>query len=84
MKSDCWEIRQFCRKLILRIQDVRINVAIANMIEGPSGAEGLARELYGSNAMSAQCAAYLMLEIMEGAVQPQATEYMSQLLIHHR
>jgi len=48
--------------------------------EWPEGLEKAARERLGPNAMSAELAAQLMLAIVSGAIEPQATPYMRALL----
>jgi hypothetical protein len=55
-----------------------------NSGQTPNGAEYLAREIYGSNMMNPVCSAYLMLGIIKGAIQPQAKQYMKEVLFHRR
>jgi len=50
----------------------------------PVGAEKLAREKFGMNRMQPKLSASLMLEIVKGALEPGATEYMRSLLRHDR
>lgn len=50
----------------------------------PVGAEQLARETLGGNLMQPKLAASLMLEIVKGAIEPGATDYMRGLLRHDR
>lgn len=49
-----------------------------------TGAELLGLNNRGGNRMQPKCAASLMLEIIKGAIEPQATSYMRGLLTHAR
>jgi sterol desaturase/sphingolipid hydroxylase (fatty acid hydroxylase superfamily) len=51
-----------------------------NSGEEPTGLEALARQQLGRNAMSPDLAARLMLAVHSGAIEPQATRYMRDLL----
>ena len=55
-----------------------------NSGEAPTGFEQRALEVHGRNAMSADLAAALMLGIVSGRVEPQATSYMRSLLARKR
>ena len=51
-----------------------------NSGEEPAGLEALGRERLGRNLMTTDLAAALMLAVVDGAVEPQATAYMRSLL----
>lgn len=55
-----------------------------NSGSSPNGAEQLAINYRGGNRMQPKCSASLMLEIIKGAIQPQATSYMRGLLASER
>lgn len=55
-----------------------------NSGSSPSGAEQVAMDYRGGNRMQPKCAASLMLEIIESAIEPQANSYMRELLQHDR
>jgi protein phosphatase methylesterase 1 len=55
-----------------------------NSGEWPTGAEKVAREVFGMNRMQPRLSASLMLEIAHGALEPQARDYMLELLAHDR
>lgn len=55
-----------------------------NSGEWPRGAEKVARDLFGMNKMQPRLSASLMLEIAKGALEPQARDYMLELLEHDR
>ncbi|MCX7626006.1 MAG: fibronectin type III domain-containing protein [Candidatus Sumerlaeaceae bacterium] len=55
-----------------------------NSGSSPSGAEQVAIDYRGGNRMQPKCAASLMLEIIEGAIEPGANAYMRELLTHER
>lgn len=50
----------------------------------PTGAELLAKDYRGGNLMQPKCSASLMLEIIKGAIEPDANAYMRELLTHDR
>jgi len=56
----------------------------SNSGESPNGAEKLAVDFRNGNRMQPKCAASLMLEIVKGAIEPGATEYMRALLRRER
>jgi sterol desaturase/sphingolipid hydroxylase (fatty acid hydroxylase superfamily) len=51
-----------------------------NSGEEPTGLEAVGRERLGRNAMTTDLAAALMLAVVDGAIEPQATAYMRSLL----
>jgi protein phosphatase methylesterase 1 len=55
-----------------------------NSGSSPSGAEQLAMDYRGGNRMQPKCSASLMLEIIKGAIEPDANSYMRTLLTHDR
>ncbi|MGC8840782.1 MAG: serine hydrolase [Candidatus Sumerlaeaceae bacterium] len=55
-----------------------------NSGSSPRGAEQVAIDYRGGNRMQPKCAASLMLEIIEGAIEPGANSYMRELLTHDR
>lgn len=55
-----------------------------NSGEWPTGAEKVAREVFGMNKMQPRLSASLMLEIAKGKLEPQAHAYMLELLEHDR
>jgi protein phosphatase methylesterase 1 len=65
---------------LLRGQRLFTKTYPTNSGEEPEGLERLAWERLGRNAMSADAAADLMLAVVSGAIEPQATAYMRRLL----
>jgi sterol desaturase/sphingolipid hydroxylase (fatty acid hydroxylase superfamily) len=65
---------------LLRGQRLFTKTYPTNSGEEPEGLERLAWERLGRNAMSADASADLMLAVMSGAIEPQATGYMRSLL----
>jgi len=65
---------------LLRGQRLLTKTYPSNSGEEPAGLERLAWERLGRNAMSANAAAALMLAVVTGALEPQATGYMRSLL----
>lgn len=55
-----------------------------NSSESPAGAEKVARSIRGANRMQPKCSASLMLEIIEGKIEPEALPYMREILTHDR
>ncbi|MCX7963192.1 MAG: serine hydrolase [Candidatus Sumerlaea chitinivorans] len=55
-----------------------------NSGEWPRGAEKVARDVFGKNLMQPRLSASLMLEIVKGAIEPGARDYMMELLNHDR
>ncbi|MGB9692100.1 MAG: serine hydrolase, partial [Candidatus Sumerlaeaceae bacterium] len=55
-----------------------------NSGEWPRGAEKVARDVFGMNKMQPRLSASLMLEIAKGALEPDARDYMLELLEHDR
>ncbi len=55
-----------------------------NSGEWPTGAEKVAREVFGMNKMQPRLSASLMLEIAKGKLEPHAQAYMLELLEHDR
>jgi len=68
---------------LLRGQRLLTKTYPTNSGEQPEGLERLAWERLGRNAMSADAAADLMLAVVSGTIEPQATEYMRSLLRRH-
>jgi protein phosphatase methylesterase 1 len=56
----------------------------SNSGPSPVGAEKTSREHRGMNQMQPKLSASLMLEIIKGAIEPEANEYMRNLLRHNR
>jgi len=65
---------------LLRRQRLLTKTYPTNSGEQPAGLERLAWERLGRNAMSADASAALMLAVVSGAIEPQATAYMRALL----
>jgi len=65
---------------LLRGQRLLTKTYPTNSGEEPEGLERLAWERLGRNAMSADAAADLMLAVVSGTIEPQATAYMRGLL----
>jgi hypothetical protein len=65
---------------LLRGQRLFTKTYPTNSGEEPEGLERLAWERLGRNAMTADAAADLMLAVVSGAIEPQATDYMRSLL----
>ena len=51
-----------------------------NSGDSPTGAEQLAQDYRGGNRMQPKCSASLMLEVIKGAIEPDANAYMRELL----
>lgn len=51
-----------------------------NSGSSPSGAELLAKDYRGGNLMQPKCSASLMLEVIKGAIEPDANAYMREML----
>jgi protein phosphatase methylesterase 1 len=56
----------------------------SNSGEWPTGAEKVARDVFGMNKMQPRLSASLMLELVKGAFEPEARDYMLELLEHDR
>ncbi len=56
----------------------------SNSGSSPTGAESVAINYRGGNRMQPRASASLMLEIVKGAIEPDATAYMRELLCHDR
>jgi Beta-lactamase enzyme family len=56
----------------------------SNSGDSPTGAEALARETEGMNRMSPNLIAELMLEVARAAIEPEANDYMRELLRRDR
>jgi sterol desaturase/sphingolipid hydroxylase (fatty acid hydroxylase superfamily) len=65
---------------LLRGQRLLTKTYPTNSGEEPEGLERVAWERLGRNAMSADAAADLMLAVVSGAIEPQATDYLRSLL----
>jgi sterol desaturase/sphingolipid hydroxylase (fatty acid hydroxylase superfamily) len=65
---------------LLRGQRLFTKTYPTNSGEEPEGLERAAWQLLGRNAMSADASAALMLAVVSGAIEPQATDYMRALL----
>jgi len=55
-----------------------------NSGEWPRGDEKVARDVFGKNLMQPRLSASLMLEIVKGTIEPEARDYMMELLNHDR
>ena len=83
---DAWiERRRYTERVLeaqglLRGQRLLTKTYPTNSGDEPEGLERLAWERLGRNAMSADAAADLMLAVVSGTVEPQATAYMRSLL----
>ncbi len=83
--EDWIERRRYAERVLeaqglLRGQRLLTKTYPTNSGEEPEGLERLAWERLGRNAMSADAAADLMLAVVSGAIEPQATAYMRSLL----
>ncbi len=89
-RFDAWYRRRLYTEDYLRSRGLLENQVIVhktyptNSGESPAGAEKAARELRGPNRMQPNAAANLMLEIVKGAIEPEAKPYMMELLEHDR
>ena len=81
-----WLTRRRYTERVLAGEDLLGNQRLLNKTyptnsgEEPTGLEALARQQLGRNAMSPDLAARLMLAVHSGAIEPQATGYMRDLL----
>ncbi len=76
--------RQLDARGLLGRQVVLHKTFPSNSGENPSGAEKFSRDMNGMNRMEPRLAASLMLEIVKGAWEPEAKDYMLSLLTRDR
>ncbi|MBN1902652.1 serine hydrolase [Candidatus Sumerlaeota bacterium] len=87
---DLWNRKRQFTEIYLKSRGLLENQTImhktypSNSGESPNGAEKLALDLRNGNRMQPKCSASLMLEIVKGAIEPGANEYMRSLLKHDR
>jgi protein phosphatase methylesterase 1 len=69
---------------LLENQTVMHKTYPSNSGESPNGGEKVALDLRNGNRMQPKCSASLMLEIVKGAIEPEANEYMRKFLRRER
>lgn len=87
--KDWYQKRLFTEKYLkarglLENQTVMHKTYPGNSGESPYGAEKVALDFRDGNRMQPKCSASLMLEIVKGAIEPEANEYMRKFLRSER